>query len=268
MKNLVEYWRSDALKINMGDYVIEAILDKLGYEFRMFSVARRDGTLGGYSRCLFGVGTLLDSYWFNRVGMHKDVWSCGYGGQLNFKLSDYEGSCTVHAVRGPMTRDHLRLPEDTPLGDSALLLPHLHPIRNTGKGGVIYVPHFESRDGLPRDTLESIGAERLVDICCLREEFASRLEAIVTAGFVLTSSLHGAIFAQAYGVPWALCCPPGSKHNMPFKWEDWCAYLGVKLRFCRHLDDAVAWWDNEGSKGTVKDLTPMMKAFPWGEIAI
>lgn len=261
-KILIEYWRSDALKINLGDYIIEHILNCTGVPVECYSEALNRRSFSADERCLLGVGTLIDAHWLTYIKPHKDIWGCGYAGDQRLFKTDYKETCTFHAVRGPLTRDALGLPGDFPIGDPGLLLPHLTDFSRNPSGQVLYIPHFETRDALRRNTLELIGADDYLDICCLRTEFCARLERIANAKFILTTSLHGAIIAQAYGVPWALCCPPQARHNMPGKWEDWFAYLGLHVKFCDHLDDAVRWWERFGSKGTIRDLEPLIRSFP------
>lgn len=89
-------------------------------------------------------------------------------------------------------------------------------------GGVLYVADlWEPEGGLP------VGAD---GILCPRLAAGDVLPAvgrIARAGFVLTACLHGAMLAQAYGVPWAPCARPVLPVNR-FKWADWLAYLGVR----------------------------------------
>lgn len=262
MKTLIEYWRSAALKINLGDYIVEVLLSKFDIDYECYSVVKNTGRLNVFNKCFLGVGTMLDVYWMDYINLPIDVWGCGYGGDIRFPASPQRNMCSIHAVRGPLTREALCLPADIPLGDPGLLLPHLFEIPRSNDSQIIYIPHFESRDVLPRNTLEVIGADAFVDICCHREEFFERITAIVNSKFVLTTSLHGAIIAQAYEIPWAVCCPPYARHNMHFKWEDWFAYLGIKFKFCKDFDEAQKWWSDYGSRGKVGDLEPLIEAFP------
>ena len=57
-------------------------------------------------------------------------------------------------------------------------------------------------------------------------------------------SLHGAILAQAYGVPWA-------------------AYLGIPLIFVADRNAGMRWWQTTGVQGSIRDIEPLLAAFPY-----
>jgi hypothetical protein len=75
---------------------------------------------------------------------------------------------------------------------------------------------------------------------------------IAGAEFVLTGSLHGAILAQAYGIPWAAY--DDGYVDAPPKWNDWAAYLGIRIEFIETLSEGRQWWATEGRRGRVQDL--------------
>lgn len=258
---LAAYWRSGCSPLNLGDYLTEVLIGLFGYEFLAYEDAARDQRLAEFETCLFAVGSILDSDWCRRVKKKKSVWGSGDWGDSRWK-EEHLRDCVIHGVRGPLTVQRLGLPHTTPTGDPALLLPLLVPLSPQSDAGVIYIPHFNSRAALPASTLASTGASRLIDIGITRGDFLSRLQAIVDAEFVLTGSLHGAIIAQAYGRPWALCIPPGARHDKPGKWHDWFAYLGLDPAFCRTHSEGRRWWQEKGRTGTIKDLRPMMRALP------
>jgi hypothetical protein len=92
----------------------------------------------------------------------------------------------------------------------------------------------------------------------------SAVECIAGADFVLTVSLNGAILAQAYGVPWAAY--DDGYIDAPPKWYDWAAYLGVNLEFVTNLAQGERWWARSGCHGGVRDLAPLLAAFPYPAI--
>jgi hypothetical protein len=81
------------------------------------------------------------------------------------------------------------------------------------------------------------------------------------ARFVLTGSLHGAILAQAFGVPWA--CYDDGYLDAPAKWTDWGAYLGIEIERVATLEQAERWWERIGQHGRVRNLQPLIDAFPY-----
>lgn len=105
----------------------------------------------------------------------------------------------VAAVRGRLTRAELiaKVGLDVPevYGDPALLLPRLYSFRRGG-GGIVVCPHFRHR---PYFAGVSAPGLTVVDVA---DPPISVIRALATADVVLSSSLHGLIVAQAYGVPW------------------------------------------------------------------
>lgn len=258
---LTEYWRSDKLILNMGDYIAELLIKAYGYEVELHHVAKRKGNLDTYERCTLVIGTLFDSVWFKRIDLHKHIWGCGYWGDKHFAISLLD-ECTVHLVRGPLTRDQLGLPSQIPVGDPALLMKEFFPLEKRSEGGVVYVPHFNSRESLPSTTLRRLRADFFLDIACTRKEFWERVQKIVDANFVLTSSLHAAIVAQSYGRPWALVLPRGAKLDKPMKWQDWFASLDLDFKVCANLKDAENWWQCHGLYAKAPPLDRIKGSFP------
>jgi succinoglycan biosynthesis protein ExoV len=59
---------------------------------------------------------------------------------------------------------------------------------------------------------------------------------------IVTEAMHGAILADTFGIPWkAVSC---YDHIFSFKWEDWCASLGLTYR----PDRLPAIWDVDRGK--------------------
>lgn len=109
---------------------------------------------------------------------------------------------SILAVRGADTRKELmdRLGWDVPevYGDPALLLPRFLPRHGTpaSKGKVAIVPHFSHVRYFNQDAGSEI---HFVDV----EQGLERVvQEIAGARACVSTSLHGIIVAQAYGVPW------------------------------------------------------------------
>lgn len=261
-KILSDYWRSDRAIVNAGDFVTEILINHFGFSFFSYHEAVATGSAELFNSTILIVGTLLDSDWFHRIPKHKVIWGCGYSGDPMFDVRRAVRENTFLAVRGPLTASYLGLPDEIPVGDPALLLPRVRHVEPNDDIGVGYVPHFNSRGSIKRSTLKECGADRLVDIACTRETFWDLVQSIVNARFILTSSLHGAIIAQAYGRPWALCTPAGVKLDKPFKWHDWFAYLGVEFAICEDSKSAMIWWEHSGRFAQIRDLDPLLDCCP------
>jgi hypothetical protein len=92
------------------------------------------------------------------------------------------------------------------------------------------------------------------------------INVIAGADFVLTGSLHGAILAQAYGIPWAAY--DDGYVDVPAKWLDWAAYLGIRIQFVDSLRQGQQWWLAKGRHGRVRELDSLLQAFPYASAQI
>ncbi|MEM7144135.1 MAG: hypothetical protein AAF591_03305 [Verrucomicrobiota bacterium] len=239
------YWTADQEQKNIGDVVTAYILEKMG-----FKVAASETH---FPPDVFrGTGTMPPDEKITGI-----VWGLGYAGHPG---SWREHPATFHAVRGPVSRDLLSLPEDTPLGDLALLLPRLFSTQRTTPG-TLFVGHVENESPVNLGTLD---AHRIADTWITSEHlFESKVQELVDADLVLTNSLHASIFCQAFGTPWALCVPNGNKLPAPLKWKDWGAYLDIEITPVNTANEGRKWWSTTGSHGTIRDLTPLVEAFPY-----
>jgi pyruvyltransferase len=109
----------------------------------------------------------------------------------------------VHAVRGPRTRARLLAQGiDCPeiYGDPALLFPRFFnpPVTQTYAVGII--PHFSDKesDWVKQQQSNPDPQVRIIDVEGGIEPF---VEAVKSCELIVSSSLHGLICADAYGVP-------------------------------------------------------------------
>ena len=279
------FWRQNQFIGNLGDALTANVLDALGYS-PVSRVARTRPVLNE-GRCLLAIGSLLTPERIRNIGVPVDIWGCGWRGE--HLLQSTLAQMRVCAVRGPHTVAGLGLPDTTPVGDPVLLLPHLvrQPVKNHGH--TLIVPHFLRVRLMPAgirqqqtgcDELLSpqvIQAQKPVTPGWARQALAlcwcwvglgvrsyapwAAVKRIAGAAFVLTGSLHGAILAQAYGVPWAAY--DDGYVDAPAKWLDWAAFLGIQIKFVTNLAEGERWWQMTGRKGTIRDLAPLISAFPY-----
>lgn len=273
---------------NLGDALVPLLLGALG--FRCAIRQARDATVLNPGRCLLVIGSLLTSADLRRIDGPIDVWGCGWKGGEAFE--GFEGELTFHAVRGPLTAAGLCPGGDVALGDPALLLPHLFPRPRRPHGRTLLVQHLDRVESVEaRRRAERAGcdevrspfvfaapgwdtARRVPPGMLLRDlrrwlrlrragvhSVWATVDRIAGASFVLTGSLHGAILAQAYGVPWAAFTDGCA--DSPAKWRDWGAYLGVPISFARSLDEGWEWWRADGRSARLRDLAPLVRAFPF-----
>lgn len=239
-------------RVNLGDYLTEAILGYMGHEFIPYGSGQEFDNDG----CLLAVGSLLGSWdFFDAIKGPIDVWGTGARGP-----SVDSSNLSVHCVRGPKTAELLNV--DVPLGDPALLLPRWI-VKGQEHGKSLYIPHCSSINFVTNDEVEWVGADEVLDTTCFRHEVEEAIRRISGSDFVLTGSLHGAIIAQAYDVPWAFCFPKGRKVVMPFRLQDWCSYLGIEPQLVDNLAHGKLWWERHGRHGKLRDTEQILQSFPY-----
>lgn len=269
-----------------GRLLAAIVLDALGY--RCVNLGCPDTQVLNPGRCLLAIGSVLWEHTFERISEPVDVWGCGWRGQ---PLSpEVMNRVQFHAVRGPRTVAGLGLPADTPLGDPALLLPQLNTKPVSHHGRTLVVPHFFRIDqmkaaqrcrltgcdellsmrviGLPTPGAQILSKRLLLHMLKTWGQLGipvgtaqQAINRIAGADFLLTGSLHGAILAQAYGVPWAAY--DDGYVDVPEKWYDWADYLGIQIRFVSTLAEGAQWWLTEGRNGAIRELAPLLSAFPY-----
>jgi hypothetical protein len=233
----VRYWRQDqpdGLQ-NFGDYLTELFLEELfgapcwpaDVYYLVGSVIREQRIRRALAE--FQTGPSLARLAF---------WGCG-ARDADGLAADVMPHLTFLGVRGPLTRDALGLPPETVLGDPGLLLPLLVPRPNTVTTPSLCITHFhEPRESL--DIQRQTGVDTVTPAALPRSLPALKalIRQIAGAGFVLSGSLHGAIAACAYGVPFAFF--DSGYIDVPFKWRDFAASVGIPTVFARSLAEGRA----------------------------
>jgi pyruvyltransferase len=159
----------------------------------------------------------------------------------------------VRATRGPLTAACLRssgIPAPEVFGDPALLVPRLWRDGELGivrrSGGTVMLPHYRSDAVWPKPHLSARGSH------------LTRIRAIASAELVISSSLHGIILAEAYGVPVIPVREPGEPE---FKYRDYFEGTGRELPpLLPSLADALRADPIDPLEGW--DPQPLLDAFP------
>ena len=178
---------------------------------------------------LFGVGSIL-SRDLEAAFRDESTRACvvlGSGARGPESLPEMEaGHWKVYCVRGPLTARISSLPIEKAISDPAILAPRLAPQSKSSSGPIGIVPYFKSSE----DAWRSVAAAldwRLISPRLSVEDFLCEL---ASCSRVWCESMHGAIFADAYGIPWrpiraTSVQSEGKTHA--FKWTDWCAAMGL-----------------------------------------
>lgn len=187
-----------------------------------------------------------------------DIWGAGLMRKLG--AEELEGlqkleEVKVHAVRGRLTRELLmeQLGWEVPevYGDPALLCPRFYTPepREDAAGKIAYVPHFKHIEHHRPEAAQFQAAldEKLADgdgdgaaagdvhVVDVHGDLRDVISQIAAARVCVSSSLHGIIIAQAYGVPWVwLYAPDRNIGGNRFKFDDFFSTLADPENVASH----------------------------------
>ncbi|MBA9071104.1 succinoglycan biosynthesis protein ExoV [Methylobacterium sp. RAS18] len=156
-----------------------------------------------------------------------NVFSSGAGNDPLGRWADRD--VTFWCVRGPITAALLGLEADRALCDGAILaplVPSRFPAAHHDSGEILLIPHWQTLDDPGWEEAARLAGYVLLDPRGSPEAVIGR---IARARMVLTESLHGAILADTYGVPWAAFATSGNFQAS--KWLDWTRSLGRGFEF-------------------------------------
>jgi succinoglycan biosynthesis protein ExoV len=169
-----------------------------------------------------GIGTIIGMPCGTLKRLH--VFSSGIGNDLPESWRDKQ--VEYWCVRGPVSARMLDLPADRAITDGAILTPLIEgfPQAATGTGGTLVIPHFQTLDHPGWPEVARLTGYELLDP---RADPHAVIARIAGAKLVLTESLHGAILADVYGIPWIAFAT--SKNFGVTKWVDWTHSLGLEF---------------------------------------
>jgi succinoglycan biosynthesis protein ExoV len=173
---------------------------------------------------LVGVGTVLNKVLLPE-GVKKLVIGSGFGYGTLPDFSD-GSQWDIRCVRGPLTAGKLGIDPELGIIDPAVLVADMPEFQNLPKaGGPIFVPHWESTVGGIWPIVCKAAGLGYVDPC---GEAKSVIRAIAQAELVVAESMHAAILADAFRVPWVAVSTSRSINN--FKWNDWASTVKVAYK--------------------------------------
>jgi len=240
------YWDAKTF-VNFGDYLSVKIVEKM-----------IEGPVEIYKKNpkvkrqkLLAVGSIL---YFAEDG--DVLWGSG---SKSGKMAEYRFSqLDVRSVRGPLTRQFLieNFAIDVPevYGDPALLLPYLFPEfqkKDNPSYEYLIIPHYSDVKMFPKSEYSNVVYPT--------EPWNEVIEKILDSKFVISSSLHGIIVAEAFGVParWLRV----SKGEPLFKFHDY--YLGTNRdpsTYATTIEEALSLG---GEDPFECDLQKLYDAFPF-----
>ncbi|MFZ4099753.1 MAG: polysaccharide pyruvyl transferase family protein [Chlamydiia bacterium] len=229
---------------NFGDHLSGIIVDRIVGQHVDFLELKAGYTGPGR---LLGVGSIL------HYALDGDIiWGSGFreapSQEHRFRTLD------VRAVRGPRTREHLLSMgiECPPVyGDPAILMAHLFP---------------EFKRGAP--LLDYIVIPNIGEMSCFSayknlvlptEPWDQIIRKMLQSRLVISSSLHGIIVAESFGIPARLIKMTWIEALL--KYQDYYESTGrPHFRYATSIQEALKMG---GEEPPHIDIQPLLDAFPW-----
>lgn len=241
------YWRAKKFE-NFGDYLsVEIVQRIIGRQVEIATASKP------IKPKLLALGSIL---YFAREG--DTLWGTGMNAKYD-KREDFSfRHLDVRSVRGPLTRQFLmdNFDADVPeiYGDPALLFPALFPEykrKDDPKYSYIIIPHYSDVWMYPK--------EEYPNVVYPYEPWDEVVLKILDSQFVISSSLHGLIIAEAYGIGarWLRV----SSSEPEFKFLDY--YLGTGRSLPQYAQSITEAMDMGPEEPCECDLEMLYKAFPF-----
>lgn len=174
---------------------------------------------------LFGIGTILGR---KILADHGRVLVCGSGAGYGSIDGIDRDKVDVAWVRGPRTAAMMGLDRGLAITDPACMVTTMPRFSGLprGTGGTIFIPH-RSTARLDLDW-DRIGRHAGLRVVLPSGEAHEVIARIAAADLVVTESMHGAIFADAFRVPWVPVRVSNEFND--FKWHDWAESVEVRMQ--------------------------------------
>lgn len=238
---MIYEWQMDGKIRNFGDTLYEIFLDK-----ETLSEWIEDET-----NCHFPVGSVICNTVIEEtldLGFKPIFYDCGWRGEaLDPKLLKH---CIFFGARGPHTQAELgRHGVVVPVTmDPGYKIPQ-YLEKSEPNGMALSIRHIQDDSDYSIDSALQLGADALFSpVVEEKQDIVDLIEKISGARFVLAGSLHAAIIAHAYRVPFALL--DAGYINCPPKWEDWLASIEVTdVNWVDNIIEGRKWYNSAVPQG-------------------
>lgn len=186
------WWRKKSRWSNLGDEVSPLILSH---------VTGREMAHGGLDDC---DGVAIGSVFYPRKASARKrktplfVWGSG---TLTPRPCNYNQlSVILAALRGPRTAGQIENCPDIPFGDPGLFITEIAPKAAGPTDHISIIPHHSMlKTPLIGQMQDAFGGAEVLDFT--DPDSDATLDKLSRSRLIVSSSLHGLIFADAYGIP-------------------------------------------------------------------
>ncbi|CAF3659760.1 unnamed protein product [Rotaria socialis] len=249
------YWKMSGANENFGDKLSHILLMSIvGPNLSLITAEEQSA----YCKTpkLLAIGSIFQFSCENDV-----IWGSGVLDSATFPSKSYSKimrTLDIRAVRGPRTRQFLMstfnisVPEV--YGDPALLLPYyLTGYKKASIPTILRLLILHFRDDTRGPSIAGNTPIVTINACLPWDQI---INLILQSELVISTSLHGIIAAEAFGVPARVLVSP---HVELFKFHDYFEGTQRKLRYANNLSEAI----QMGGEIPMKlDLTKLRNAFP------
>ncbi|MEK6890024.1 MAG: polysaccharide pyruvyl transferase family protein [Nanoarchaeota archaeon] len=242
---------------NFGDQLSRAVVEKI-LKRKVHAInLSKDKNISGK---LIALGSI-----FHYAEKGDTIWGTGINPYWQkpkklFSFFKKAKNLDIRAVRGPLTRDHilnnLNIICPKVYGDPALLIPKLFPkLKRNPKKDYGIIPHI-------RDIHLFVDNPNLISPS---HEWKKVVKAILKCKFIISSSLHGLIVAEAFGIParWLHNSDlPSYEKEGTFKYNDYYSSTNRSLNdYASTIEQAL----EMGGKEKIKDFDyqALLDSFPY-----
>lgn len=170
-----------------------------------------------------GIGSTIGTHYDPKA--KKVVFGTGFVPTYHDAPDVHGGDWDIFFVRGPRTARALAIPEELAVGDSAILIRALPPLKPHTPTTIGFMPHWQS---LPRGEWQKVCELAGLTLIDPTQSVEQVLKSLLDCKLLITEAMHGAIVADALRVPWIPMLPVDSFHRD--KWFDWAEALKIDLR--------------------------------------
>lgn len=179
-----------------------------------------------------GTGTLLNHRLLERTAdaQRLVIFSSGVGYEQ--ALSDIPAHWHIVCVRGPLSAKRLKLPRQKAITDGGVLVRRCFTPAGNKNNTYAFMPHIHHAN-FADVAWQSLCEQVDISYIDPRWPIEKILDAISKTEILLAEAMHGAIVADALRTAWIPVVT--SARILSFKWQDWCASIGVPYRPWRLL---------------------------------
>jgi pyruvyltransferase len=196
--------------LNAGDFITPMLLRRYGFT-----------PVHGYPQeaLVFSCGSLME-----KVPADFSGFILGTGFMYHDSIRSFD-KARILAVRGELTRNKIGAPKDTVLGDPGLLVSRFLTIRQKKRYKLGIIPHYVDKED------KRIGRicqnyNRDVLFINIQSDPLDVVQNIDKCELILSSSLHGLVFADSLGIPNIWMVLSDQVSGKGFKFRDYNSALG------------------------------------------